>query len=69
MSWYQNARRSHNIKIDNSSFEKVVEFKFLETNLMNQKFFRKKLRADLSHVMLLSCFVESFTLQFAIQKD
>jgi len=37
MSRDQNAGRSHNIKFDNSSFERVEEFKIL---------FRKKLRAD-----------------------
>jgi len=32
----QNAGQSHNIKIGNSSFERVEEFKYLETNLANQ---------------------------------
>jgi hypothetical protein len=32
----QNAGRSHDIKADNSSFEKVVEFKHLVTTLMNE---------------------------------
>ena len=32
MSRNQNACRSHNIKIDNSSFKRVEEFKYLETN-------------------------------------
>jgi hypothetical protein len=32
----QNAGRSHNIKIDNESFERVEELKYLETNLTNQ---------------------------------
>jgi hypothetical protein len=36
MSRYQNARWIHNIKIDNSSFESVEEFKYLGTTLMNQ---------------------------------
>jgi len=31
-----NAGRSHNIKNENSSFEMVVEFKYLGTNLTNQ---------------------------------
>jgi len=36
MSRDQNAERSHNIKIGNSSFEGVEEFKYLETTLTNQ---------------------------------
>ena len=32
----QNAGRSHNIKIDNNSFERVEEFKYLGTTLTNQ---------------------------------
>jgi chloramphenicol O-acetyltransferase len=36
MSRDQNARRSHNIKFDNSLFEIVEEFKYLETTLTNQ---------------------------------
>jgi hypothetical protein len=43
MSRDQNAGRSHNIKIDNSSFERVEQFKLL---------FRKKLGADPSQEML-----------------
>jgi hypothetical protein len=31
MSQYQNARRSHKIKTDNSSFERVEEFRYLGT--------------------------------------
>jgi hypothetical protein len=42
----QNAGCSHNIKIDNSSFESVEEFKYLGTTLTNQILIRKKLRAD-----------------------
>jgi len=29
-------QRSHNIKIDNSSFERVEQFRYFRTNLMNQ---------------------------------
>jgi hypothetical protein len=36
MSRDQNATRSHNIKIGNSNFERVEEFKYLGTNLTNQ---------------------------------
>jgi hypothetical protein len=36
MPRHQNAGQSHNIKSDNSSFERVEEFRFLETTLTNQ---------------------------------
>jgi hypothetical protein len=32
----ENAGRNHNIKIDNNSFERVEQFKYLGTTLMNQ---------------------------------
>jgi len=35
----QNAGRSHSIYFDNSSFQKVEEFKYLETSLTNKKFY------------------------------
>jgi hypothetical protein len=46
MSQDQNAGRSHNIKIGNSSFENVEEFKYLRTTVMNQNSIQGKLRAD-----------------------
>ena len=36
MSRDQNAGQSHSMKTDNSSFERVEEFKYLETTLTNQ---------------------------------
>ena len=36
MSWDQDAGQSHSIKMDNSSFERVEEFKYLGTTLRNQ---------------------------------
>ena len=52
MSRDQNAGWSHNIKIDNSSFERVEEFTYLGTTLTIKILFRKKLRADWSQGML-----------------
>jgi len=46
MSRDQNVGRSQNIKIDNSSFEGVEQFKYFTTNLRIKVLFRKKLRAD-----------------------
>ena len=46
MSRDQNAGRSHSMKIDNSSIERVEEFKYLVPTLTNKILFRKKLRTD-----------------------
>jgi hypothetical protein len=51
MSRNQNAGHNHNIKIDNKSFERVEEFKYLGATLTNQNSM-KKLRADGSRGML-----------------
>jgi hypothetical protein len=45
MSRDQNVGRRHNIKTDNSSFERVKQFKHLGTILQTKILFRKKLRA------------------------
>jgi hypothetical protein len=42
----QNAGLSQSIKTDNSSFERVGEFKYLVTIQQIKIIFRKKLRAD-----------------------
>jgi len=47
MSRDQNARRSHNIKIDNSSFERVEEFKYLGTTLTYQNSVQEKIKSRL----------------------
>jgi hypothetical protein len=39
MSRDENAERSHNIKIGNSSFERVDEFKYLEKKFNKSKFY------------------------------
>ena len=38
MSRDENAERSHDIKIDNSSFESVEDFKYFGTTLKNQNY-------------------------------
>ena len=47
MSRDQNAGRSHNIKIDNSSFEMVEEFKYLGKILTNQNSIQEELESRL----------------------
>ena len=46
MSREQTAGLSHTMKVDNSSIERVEEFKYLGTTITNKILFRKKLRAD-----------------------
>ena len=46
MSRDQHAGQNHSVRIDNSTFERVKDFKYLGTTLTNQNFFWKKLRAD-----------------------
>ena len=56
------AGRSHNIKIDNNSFESVEQFKYFGTTLKIQILFRKKLRTDSSHGMLATNLYRIFCL-------
>jgi len=65
----QNAGPSHNIKIDNSSFERFEEFKYLETTLTYQILFRTKLRADWSQGMFAIIRCRIFCLPGCYPKD
>ena len=47
MSQDQIAGQSHNIKIGNSSFERVEEFRYLGTNLTNQNFIQEEIKSKL----------------------
>jgi len=47
MSRDQNAGQIHNIKIDNSSFERVEEFKYLGTTLTNQNSIHEEIKSRL----------------------
>jgi hypothetical protein len=47
MSQVQNAGRSHHIKIDNISFERVEQFKYLGTNLNNQNYIHLEIKSRL----------------------
>jgi hypothetical protein len=42
----RNAGRGHGVMIDNSSIERVEEFKYLGATLTDQNSIREKLRAD-----------------------
>ena len=45
MSRDHNAGRSHNIKIENNSFESVAEFKYLGTTLTNQNYIQEEVKS------------------------
>jgi len=47
MSRDQNAGRSHNIKIDNSSFERVKQFKYLGTNFTHKNSIQEEIKSRL----------------------
>ena len=47
MSRYQNAGGSHKIKIDNSCFERLEQFKYSGTTLTNQNSVRKEIKSRL----------------------
>ena len=47
MSREQTAELSHTMKVDNSSFERVEEFKYLETALTNQNSIQKEIKSKL----------------------
>ena len=44
----QNAGRSHNMKINNWLFERVEEFKYMETILTNQNFIQEEIKSKLN---------------------
>jgi len=47
MSGDQNVGRSHSIKTDNSSFERVEQFKYLRTTLTNQNYSQEETKSRL----------------------
>jgi hypothetical protein len=47
MSQDKKAGQSHNVKIDNSSFEKMEELKYLETTLTNQNCIQEEIKRGL----------------------
>ena len=47
MSRDRNAGQSHSMKTDNSSFERVEQFKYLGTTLTNQNFIQEEIKSRL----------------------
>ena len=52
MSRDQNAGRIHSVRTDNSTFERVEEFKYLGTTLTNQNSIAEEIKSRLSQEML-----------------
>jgi ribosomal protein S2 len=44
MSYHQNARQNHDIKIANRCFENMAQFRYLGVTITNQNLIRRKLR-------------------------
>jgi hypothetical protein len=69
MSRDQNAGRSHNIQIDNSSFDRVEEFKYLTSTLTNKNSIQEEIKSRLKSGNACYHSVQDlFVFQFAIQK-
>jgi len=69
MSRDRNAERGHSVKNDNSSIERVQEFKYLGTTLTNQNSIQEEIKSRFEvWECLLSFGAESFVFQVAIQK-
>ena len=47
MSRDQNAGRNHSVRIDNSTFERMEEFKYLGTTLTNQNSIQEEIKSRL----------------------
>ena len=47
MSRDQNAERNHSVRTDNGTFERVEEFKYLETTLTNQNSIGEEIKSRL----------------------
>ena len=52
MSRDQNAGRNHSVRIDDSTFERVDEFKYLGTTLTNQNSIQEEIQSRLIQEML-----------------
>jgi len=65
----QNARRIHSVRIDNSTFERVEEFKYLGTTLANQNSIVEEIKSRLRSGNACYHSVQNFfVFQVAIQK-
>ena len=64
----QNARQNHSVRIDNSTFERVEEFKYLGTTLTNRNSIQEEMKCRLRSGNVCYHSVRSLVFQIAIQK-
>jgi hypothetical protein len=67
MSRDQNTGRSHNIKTDNNSFERVDDFKYLGTAITNQKSVQEEIKGRLKSESACYHLVQNLCFPVAIQ--
>ena len=67
MSPDQNAGRIHSMKMDNSSIERVEEFKYLGTILTNQNSIQEEIKKKLYSGNVCYYLILNFFIQLAIQ--
>ena len=69
MSRDQNAGRSHSMKSDNSSFERVEEFKYLGTMLTNKNFIQEEIKNRLKLGNVCYYLVQNFLSSNLLSKN
>jgi len=69
MSQDQNAGRSHNIKIDSSSVERVEEFKCLATALTNQNSIQEEIKSRWKSGNAFYCSVQNLLSSSLLSKN
>jgi hypothetical protein len=68
MSGDQNAGQNHNIKLDNKSFERVEQFKYLGTTVTNGNSFQEEIKTRLNLGMLVIILCRIFCLPVCYPK-
>jgi len=65
----QDAGRSHSIKIDNSSFERVEDFRYLGTTLTNQNSIEEEIKSRLKSGNACYYSVPNFLFSSSLSKN
>jgi hypothetical protein len=65
----QKAGQNHNIKIDNKSFERVEQFKYLGTTLMNRNSIQEEIKSRLKSGITCYHLVQNFLSSSLLSKN